>query len=111
MKYSEQQTKGISTSAYQEVMIISTRRIESLSLLIKNTGATNSLTYKVYAFYDKNSTTSESYNYVEFVPETTIVKESNDEINITATAYDKVIVLIKEVTASTDFEIQVIKKY
>ena len=91
---------GTTTSAYVSQPEIVTQDYKQAFIIIHNSNATATMYYKIYGYANNKATF-----YEEVVSETVIAVSTSETIKITNTAYSKLVILVKWVSAAGAFEI------
>jgi len=91
---------GTTTSGWISQEEIVTQDYKQAFIIIHNASATATMYYKIYGYAHNKATF-----YEEVVSETVIAVSTSETIKITNTAYSKLVILVKWVSAEGTFEI------
>lgn len=94
-------TTGTTTESYVKVLDLATYEWEDMLFIIKNTGTTNTMYYKVYGY-----ALNDGENYEEFIEETSLGTGSIATIKLSNTAYSNIEIYVKNNSGETTFNIE-----
>jgi len=107
-KIVDEKIKGYTTSAYKKINTYVISRTNRITIVIRNSGAAQSLKYKILAYANKETTDTD--DAIEYTPETTLALGTAVEEVISNTAYAKIELYIKDGDGKTSFSISAIKQ-
>ncbi|MHA1305412.1 MAG: hypothetical protein ACTSPI_17060 [Candidatus Heimdallarchaeaceae archaeon] len=107
-KIIDNEIRGYTTSAYLKVQTYNLARVDHLTFVIRNRGASQTLKYKFLTYANKETTDTD--DAIEYIAETTLAVSTTVEEVISNTAYAKGELYIKDGDGKTEYSITAVKQ-